>query len=155
MKADGGALLYIIIGIISLIVSAISKSKKKAARPYAPEYSKEETPHPQPEPQATWQKELEDIFGKVFDEPEVVETKPQYNQPTKAEVIDEPISPYVEALNKYAQTKQGASAEPKIYDPIKEPVYAEEETELASIHLNRSELSKAIIYSEIINRKYF
>ena len=155
-KADGGgALIYIILAVISLIVSAIGKSKSKGTHqaPPAPGPSEQETkPH---EPEVTWQKELEDIFGKVFTEPEVSTQIPKNESApvsSKKEVLSENVDTKVAELNKYAKFKEAKVEEDK---PTKhlEVIEEEERSPLASVE--DFDLSMAVVYTEVLNRKYF
>jgi len=159
MKADGGALVYIILAVIAAVVNAVVKSKKKDSS-IAPKPSPTGTPAPRHEPQATWQKELEDIFGNVLKEPEPV-TKSQKQEEvnpfssSKQETKNIPQASITQEWNKYAELKKSAGSESKT--AIKsEPLHViEEEHELAEFHIEDFELNKAIIYSEVLNRKYF
>lgn len=157
MKADGGALIYIIIAVVVAIVNAITKSKKKEipSAPSKPYY--EENPEPQKAPQTTWQKELEDIFGEL-PKPEVVVEKPIFEPPKpktepQVEVKTEPSM--VDQWNKYNEPEK--LAEPELIPmEIAEHIhktYNEPEPTLKDFE--EFDLRKAVIYSEVINRKYF
>jgi hypothetical protein len=159
MKADGGALLYIVIAVVSLIISAIGKNKKREMPPVSSEHSSDETEAPRQAPQPTWQKELEDIFGKVLDEPEVAE-KHQYEVPKPAEMpkhknANQQVDPTIAALNKYAESKQASREDKKADNNSHVMAPIEEEHETTVFNPEEFELSKAVIYSEVLNRKYF
>jgi len=156
MKAEGGALIYVVLAVISLIVSAIGKSKKKVGPPVTSKPASEEPAVPHKEPQTTWQKELEDIFGKVLTEPEVVVEKRQYEEPKP--VLKPKIEPQVSLANErtsYQDSKKTVSSEPKKTEPTQSIHVDEGEHEVAGINLEEFELNKAIIYSEVLHRKYF
>ena len=156
MKAEGGALIYVVLAVISLIVSAIGKSKKKVGPPVTSKPASEEPAVPHKEPQTTWQKELEDIFGKVLTEPEVVVEKRQYEEPKP--VIKPKIEPQVsvaEQRSVYMDAKKTISSEQKNAELSKSTHVDENEHEIAGINLEEFELNKAIIYSEVLHRKYF
>lgn len=157
IKADGGggALVYIVLAVISLVVSAIGKSKKKGI----PEVPTSRGPAQQEdkpvEPQTTWQRELEDIFGKVLSEPEVSSEAPKHGpfSPSKKEAFPETLDPKVSELNKYAQSIDKKAEEARS-DKHSELI-AEEELHYSAALFEDFELSKAIVYAEVINRKYF
>jgi cell division protein FtsN len=165
MKADGGTLLYIILAVISLIVSVIRQSNKKKAGIPVPPSSSPDKEENQPNPQSTWQKELEDIFGKRFSVPEEKGEVTTYEEVEKQKAPEREISysqeiiDVQEAKEKLERTYAGEtitneqSHMSSIYsykpndlleDYALEPVVSEE-----------FELRKAIIYSEVLNRKYF
>ena len=160
MKADGGggALVYVILAVISLIVSAIGKNKNKVSRPVAPRPETAEPEHQPQQPATTWQKELEDIFGKVLTEPEVVVDKPRpqdtFSQTeVKKEVPKETMSSNVYELNKYAASKKANAEEAKKAEHSGAIHVLEEEHE-NHFHIEEFELQKAVIYAEVLNRKY-
>lgn len=148
MKADGGALVYIILAVISLIVSAVGKNKNKEHRPAS---SGHDVPKPDTEqgrPQNTWQKELEDLFGGNTDsrKPEVIEVKQEQDE----------LSTRVRELNKYADSRQAAGTDEKGQIQSKSVFfYEDEEHEASDVNLEEFELRKAVIYAEVLNRKYF
>lgn len=170
MKADGGALVYILIAIISLVVSAISKNnEKKAKRPAppvndAPEW--EEVPQPQASrPKTTWHQEFEEIFGEVtkpvYKEYSPEEIKPEFDKEPEylgsqesiiANEAEEEIKPgYVgEAI-----TENESSVYFHQHSGIIESLEEEQEMELQPVAREDFDLRKAVIYSEVINRKYF
>lgn len=144
IKADGGggALVYIILAVISLIVSAVSKSQHKKM-PQGPATPQPQQPEPIPaEPQPTWQQELEDIFGKVFTEPE---RKPE---PAPVETVDNRVAEW----NKYAQARESKPEDTHINAHL-EVIDEEEHHEMAMAE--EFDLQRAVVYSEVLNRKYF
>jgi hypothetical protein len=157
MKADGGALIYIIIAVVVAIVNAVTKSKKKEITPAPSKPYHEENPEPQKTPQTTWQKELEDIFGEL-PKPEVVIEKPAYEAPepkTKPEPEIKAEPSMVDQWNKYQASNKMAEPEliPMEIDEHVHKSYSEPEP--LPLDLEEFELRKAVIYSEVINRKYF
>lgn len=149
MKADGGALVYIILAIISLIVSAVGRNRNKGRRPIP---SSSEIPESEPQPQHTWQKELEDIFGTgrtVNPEPET-----QVSESDETQSGLEEMPPYVKELNKYAASATNNEIEAQS-NPTTASFQNEEEHESVGISLEDFELRKAIVYAEVLNRKYF
>jgi len=158
MKADGGALIYVILAIISIIVSVIGKNKNKRVTqgPSAPQPVTEEPSEDKPRP--SWQKELEDIFGNVINEPEVIvrKTPPRESKPFEpitTEIVTGSIGSKTKEEGKYIETsKTGPIDSTTIHTGS---IHLEEEHEPATVTLEEFELSKAVIYSEILNRKYF
>lgn len=154
MKADGGALVYIILAVISLIVSAVSKNKNKQDRPVTTT-PRESHPEVDPkEPQTTWQKELEEIFGYGTKRPQQADEVDK-QRTEKARVQQEEISPYVSQLNRYAETHKSE------VNTVESSVYVDalstDEEEYESFVLNAEDfdLRKAVVYAEVLNRKYF
>jgi hypothetical protein len=169
MKADsGGSLIYIIVSIALLIISAMGKSKKKPVNQPMPEEEPDYTdrqPIPPSQQTPEWPKELEDIFGKMFDpEQPKPEEKPksyegeykpetypsfdnyQFNKDQSLEVIEEE--------NQSLETIKAVETEEYI-SPIN-TVETEVKSEVDRVFvLEEFEIDKAVIYSEIINRKYF
>ena len=99
---------------------------------------------------------MEDIFGKVLTEPEVVVDKRQYEEPKP--VIKPKIEPQVsvaEQRSVYMDAKKTISSEQKNAELSKSTHVDENEHEIAGINLEEFELNKAIIYSEVLHRKYF
>jgi hypothetical protein len=168
MKADsGGTLIYIIISIVLLIISSLGKSRKKPATPPTPDQEPEytdEIPSPKPQQTTEWPKELEDIFGKMFDvEPPKPEEKPtsyeeaykpetypsfdkyQFNKDQSLEVIEEE-NQSLEVIH---------SNETEYISPIASIETEVEEKDERIFVPEEFEIDKALIYSAIINRKYF
>jgi len=147
MKADGGALVYIIIAVVSLVIRAISKNKNKEHPPVSsvPEVHNPESE--QRKPQNTWQKELEDIFsaGTQDRKPEVIKVKQEPDE----------VSAQVRELNKYANFRRTAVTEGKGQHVESVFFHEDEEHEASDVNLEEFELRKAVIYAEVLNRKYF
>jgi hypothetical protein len=156
MKADGGALVYIVLAIVSIIVSAIGKNKRKGI-PQVPMNPKPAEQEAKPvEPQATWQKELEDIFGKAFSEPEMVSESPKnetVHTLEKKEVLAEVPDAKVTEWNNYLQSKKTVVEEPGPFADVE--IYTLEEEHSPLVSFGDFELSKAVVYAEVLNRKYF
>jgi len=150
MKAGSDTLLYIIISVVLLVISSLNKNKKKKA--ISSEESEKDQPG-MPTHGNPWEKELEDIFGKVLgQEPEVVQKSEPKLQPViqSAETKNEPIQ------SKQPQNQfQKVALSPEVSHPSPSFVYHEEEPEERHIELNGPDLEKAVIYAEILNRKYF
>jgi len=150
MKAEGGGLIYIIISIVFLIISAYQKNKKKREQAAHPAEGGEESTHPTP----GWQKELEDIFGPVDPVPEVVSvpsTRYDDNKPVATTIAEhervERITP--------KEGKIATNTDHRIMKDFPADLTVQEGHEIANIDLDEFELEKAVIYSEILNRKYF
>lgn len=146
IKADGGggALVYIILAVISLIVSAVSKSQNKKM-PQAPTAPQPQQQEPIPaEPQPTWQRELEDIFGKVLTQPE--------RKPEPVAVPVETVDSRVSEWNKYAQARE---SKPEEVNTKSSPEVIEEEEHHELALAEDFDLRRAVVYSEVLNRKYF
>jgi hypothetical protein len=151
IKAGVSPIVYIIIAVIAMIVNAINKSKKQTVLP--PKTSPDaENEHPKPQP--SWQKELEDIFGKVLEEkPEVIMEKPKVHE-TIAETSvksDQSISKSKEVA--YSSNLMSETNAPEEHSLSH--IYESIEYEESIIDLEHIELKKVVIYSEIMNRKYF
>jgi hypothetical protein len=165
MKADGGTLLYIALAVISLIVSAVRQNNKKKAVMPVPPRPKPDMEESQPDPPATWQKELEDIFGKVFVQPEEKKdagTNEKVEHPKAPDTVmsdSQEIIEVQEAQEELAGTLAGKTTTSG--KPLKKPVYADvpvnflEDNALGTVVSEEFELRRAIIYSEVLNRKYF
>ena len=139
MKAEGGSLIYIIISIVFLIFSAYQKNKKKVGQP-----TSEPNEAPETNPQPSWQKELEDIFGPV-NEPEVVIAE----QPRPVDIIQhQPVKEVKAFVPEKLQEKPTNQLH-------RQMIAVEEEHELAVIDIDEFELGRAVVYTEILNRKYF
>jgi len=148
MKAESNSLLYIIISVVLLIVSAIRKNKNKNQS--APQPSSEEIPNPQ----APWQRELENVFGKIIgEEPENEKTYPQ------KELLNterEPVKTLKFEMSPIQSNFQDIASKP--FQDLSVNSVSNLHSEGFSrgiIELDENEIRKAIIYSEIINRKYF
>jgi hypothetical protein len=159
MKADSSSLLYIIISIVLLIISAVGKANKKAAqkpqvRPPAPSPMDEPVPTGLP-------REFEEIFGKIFQEerPKVPEPEVVFEEAESLETIvpqnynEEAES--LEVIEEEAQSLEDLNIDENL--PVKriESVLLDEQREQKNEILEGFEMRKAIIYAEILNRKYF
>lgn len=169
MKADSGSLVYIIISIALLIISSLGK-KKKPVNPPTTDYEPDYEPQPQaPRPQPTneWPKDLEDIFGKMFDveTPKPAEKPQSYEEEYKPEPTYssyENYTPENESLEVIKEETESLEViKPNETEYIKsdniiasETVYDVEDEEPA-FALETLEVEKAVVYAEIINRKYF
>jgi hypothetical protein len=151
IKAESHSLIYIVISIILLIISSIGKNrnKKQLATPPSEEGV--------PAPPTTWQQELEDVFTKMSgEEPAYGKTTPKQEQ-VKFETLTTKVSD-IETKPSQANVNQTTAA------PFRESVSnaglsftsrQEENLSVRNIDMDENEIRKAIIYSEIINRKYF
>jgi len=156
MKADGGALIYIVLAVISLIVSAVAKNKKKEMQTTSSKPTSSEPAEPKQPQQTTWQRELEDIFGKVLTQPEVVVERQEYAEPkpvVKKEVKANAMSE--EGLKGSSNSISAVNSDQIISETPSAFHIEEEEHEFAGINFDDFELNKAVIYSEVLNRKYF
>lgn len=155
IKADGGALVYIILAVISLIVSAIGKSKSKGVPQISTEPRHSEQKAEPVDSQTTWQKELEDIFGKVIPVPEV---KQEVLPKTKESGEQKGISTEITSMNVAERnlTAPSMKAGVEIHRPEThpEPLVVEDEHETL-VSAEEFDLSRAVVYSEVLNRKYF
>ncbi|MDP4209580.1 MAG: hypothetical protein Q8928_12275 [Bacteroidota bacterium] len=139
MKADSSTLVYIIISVVLLVVSAFNKNKKKTSSDEQGGGLPENIPRANP-----WEKELEDIFGKVLgQEPEPV---------PKREFVPEPVTQSEALKNEPPRLKQPQTVVPHSSSSF---IYNDEEPEERRIELSGQEFEKAVIYAEILNRKYF
>lgn len=171
MKADSGSLVYIIISIALLIISSLGKKKKPVNPPttdYEPDY---EPQAPRPQQASEWPKDLEDVFGKMFDveipkpaeAPKPVEKAQTYKEesvPESPYFSYETYKPDNESLEVIAnenQTLETISANE--YEQVKSSLLRdgidEEQEEEPAFAFDGSDLEKAVIYAEIINRKHF
>lgn len=147
MKAESSNLVYIIISVVLLIVSAIRKNKNKnqtAQRPV----------EDSPTPQAPWQRELENVFGKIIgEEPEIEKTYPQRELLTTEK---EPVKTLQFEMSPIYSNFQDGSLKPFENLSVISVSNQQDGGYLKGIiELDENEIRKAIIYSEIINRKYF
>jgi hypothetical protein len=167
MKADSGSLVYILISVALLIISSLGKKKKPVnppAKDYTPEYEPE-TQVPTPRQTHEWPKDLEDVFGKMFD----VEIPKPAEKPQTYEKETVPETPYFtydsykpenESLeviadeNQTLETIKSNEYERLSSSLLREEVVEEKEEEPA-FAFDGSDLEKAVIYAEIVNRKYF
>ncbi len=148
MKAESSSLVYIIISVVLLIVSAIRKNKNKnqtAPRPISED---------SPTPQAPWQRELENVFGKIIgEEPEIEKTITQRELLT---IEKEPVNTLQFEMSPIQSNFQDGSTKPFQNLSVNSVNNKQDGGYLKGIiELDENEIRKAIIYSEIINRKYF
>ena len=148
MKAESNSLIYIIISIVLLIVSAIRKNKNKNQSAPLP------TSEDSPQPQAPWQRELENVFGKLIgEEPQIEKTHPQRELLT---VEKEPVKTLQFEMSPIQSNFQDVSSQPfQKLSVISINNRQDGGYFNGIINLDENEIRKAIIYSEIINRKYF
>lgn len=164
MKADGGALFYIIIAVLSLIVSAISKSNKKTAgKPVISNAPEEET---EEVPQNPWEKELQEIFGKKepaasVPEKRLVRENGEPNRDRVPEITGTQKAMYAQEAEEELKNYRGEISieQPAVRsvseDEIRSSKHAPEEEEpVFSSGFEEFDLRKAIIYNEVLNRKY-
>jgi hypothetical protein len=169
MKADSGSLVYIIISIALLIISSLGK-KKKPVNPPTTDYEPDYEPQPQaPRPQQTseWPKDLEDVFSKMFDveTPKPAEKPQPYEEEYKPETTYSSYESYTPE-NESLETIKDETESLEVVKPnevdyaksdytfVSEKEYEIEEEESA-FALETLEVEKAVVYAEIINRKYF
>lgn len=167
IKADSSPILYIIISVVLMIISALGKSKKKVQQ-HSPSHNDQASPERHtPVPKPSWQQELEEIFGNVLEETTTkVPESPLHEEQRKPETV----------VSENSWTSESQGLESEISDAGSEINEAEslevimEETKIQQQHviqivqdeeenkgteLEGIDLEKAVIYSEIINRKYF
>jgi hypothetical protein len=161
MKADGGTLVYILIGLISVVISAVEKNRKKklaaSSRPASSGHPASETQEP---PQPSWQKELEDIFGKSFDVPEPEANDRKQETPASTPQSEPKIYPNPKKVSQAEHwEKENAPMEPVMKSDVtllsKNQASTNDETEFALVDFEQFDLRKAVIYNEVLNRKYF
>jgi hypothetical protein len=171
MKADSGSWLYIILSIVFLVLTALgNKNKKKATtstQPVNDEDDYEPTPTTQSPhaPARTWPKSLEDVLSEVLDGPKRPEVVYERPQPVRETILESTQNSY-ERIEEEAQSLETISEEVFTYESIgsdkKRVEYVEspitnnktEESEPV-LAFNNLDLRQGIIYSEILNRKYF
>ena len=107
------------------------------------------------------EKELEDIFGNVFEEApnKAPETTQQDERRKPDTVVNETSwgSRYKKPEAEIIEAESLETIEDEIKAQSKKPIIqvAHDEEEKERVELEEIELEKAIIYSEVINRKYF
>lgn len=170
MKAESGSLVYIIISIALLIISSLGKKKKQVNPPttdYEPDYDQ----HPQaPRPQQTseWPKDLEDVFGKMFDveTPKPAEKPYSYEEEYKPETTYSSYENYIPENESLEIIKEESDSleilKPNEADYVVGKKYEFEsemeydlDLEEPAFAIDEIEVEKAVVYAEIINRKYF
>lgn len=168
MKADSGSLVYIIISIALLIISSLGKKKKPVNPPttdYEPDY---EPQTPRPQQTNEWPKDLEDVFGKMFDveTPKPAEKPQSYEEEYKPETTYSSYESYVPS-NESLETIKDETESLEVVKPneteyvksdytfVSEKEYEIGEEEEPAFALETLEVEKAVVYAEIINRKYF
>ena len=174
MKADGGSLVYIILSLLFIIISAIGKNSKKQAQqnqsqgrqPSQGKPSPMDEPQPMPQ-RGNWPKELEEIFGNVFTENYETEPEEKPESIPPKEVIPEPRQTYftydnIPPVIESQENIEVISDTPHLTKEEEESLLESElqfdvETDARNLRFNLEnfDLQKAVIYSEIINRKYF
>ncbi len=169
MNVDSGSWIYILLSIVFLVLSAIgNKNKKKAStstQPIDEDYEPGNAPA-----EKHWPKSFEDVLNEVLDIPkqkEVIIEKP-YSPPIEVREVRE--KNIYERYENEAQSLETIEAEvfsyetpvedktpaKPIYQKMEVPKEIEKEEELA-VTLSDSDfdLRQGIIYTEILNRKYF
>lgn len=161
MKADSSALVYIIISIALLIISSIGKAKKQAGeRPPARPPSRPPSPMDEPVPTGL-PREFEEIFGKIFTQEQqpVPEQEIVYDNEEEFETSEIPqnYNPQYESLETITEEAESLESINITEEPVASVNYTgiQEEQEYDNTYIQDIDLEKAIIYSEIINRKYF
>lgn len=145
MKADTGGWFYIVLSIAFIIISALGKNKKKTTASLPP--IKEPVPaHPE---EKKWPRTLEDILSEVLDIPKPQEVVIANKEPVPLESNAKNLP--VEVLNPTAP-KQEVTPIP---ERKVEPIYKDSESAIPAFFENGLDLRQGIIYSEILNRKYF
>jgi hypothetical protein len=135
MKFDIGTIFYIVLIVGSVIFSAIKKNQKKHKEVIdSDEEATSETPQP------TWQRELTDILG--------MPTEPPKQKPIP---VVEPVS--VVKPRPPEPVKTVPSAVPFQHNPA--PVLHEDDEHIGHSYVEEFDPERAVIYSEILNRKYF
>jgi hypothetical protein len=140
MKED---ILYFIIISAVIIISIVRNIKKAQQKTSMPPEN-----HPTPSTPSTWEDLMRELQKQTQPEPEAVKRRePVEYEPisyqSQEEIIDE-----IESLK--AETYQ------KKEKPEQEPILQEEKNEVPNDYEIKTaeDLKKAIIYSEIMNRKY-
>ncbi len=151
MEAESNSLLYIIISIILLIISTVGKNKNKQKT--IPQQTANE---PQPT-QAPWQKELEDVFGELTGMKPANDKKyPKHEQweyepePIKTQAF-EPILVSNELQKDFINPIESIPTGNVNTINITKNEYVSDRY----LFMDENEMRKAVIYSEILNRKYF
>ena len=129
--------IFIIIAIVLSIFGAINQSKKKKMA----QMNNEEDPAPRPS-----------IFDQIFEEPEFQEPTPQIIPPAPLKVTPlkrETLKPSQHSMSKKEKVETTKRVIRTSFSEEAEKV----ETGRESV-MNDFSLKKAIIYSEILNRKY-
>ena len=132
--------IFILIAIVLSIIGAVNKNKKKQAAQNNPDFVE-----PEREPS---------IFDQIFEDPvfseEPVRKAPKPEVVVKKRVSREPLKPTV-----MTRTEIGDAIKTSIGTDLKdeEKEQQEEETTRESI-LSDFSLRKAVIFSEILERKY-
>jgi hypothetical protein len=168
MKADSGSWLYIILSIVFIVISAISNKNKKKASTSTPPINDE----PASQPQRSWPRNFEEVLTEVLDLPK---PKPQ------EVIVEQPRSPYggplentqnsYEKIETEAQSLETIETETFTYEApvvetkkVEKPVSKEQvenkkekQKEESALVFGGKEfdLRQGIIYTEILNRKYF
>jgi hypothetical protein len=161
MKADGGTLLYILIGLISVIISAVEKNrKKKAAANRIPANPSVPAPEPHTSSRPEWQKELEDIFGKPFEDSRTEADNKRQEEPVmpRAEPVLIPAPEKVRRPREHWERATSPVLSTEIISPVVKPEAqksTEEDDQLITVDSEYFDLRKAVIYNEVLNRKYF
>jgi hypothetical protein len=146
---DPGTLIYIIIAVIAAIAGAIKKSNKK---------SHESKSEPEKKPVKTWEEILSETLGLPEEEPKIPQTvepaQPSFSPGQKNTV------PNVQVHHAINQSDQAFLHEGIPATFVEHDEDFIKSTEIKSINVSEKaafvdfNLKQAIIYSEILNRKY-
>jgi hypothetical protein len=162
MKAESGNWLYILLSAVFIILSLIgNKDKKKQTSSTQPINDDYEPSRP---PERHWPKSLDDVLTEVLDLPKQQQVVITENKPwAREEVLDMPQNSY-EKIGEEAQSLETIEEEAFSYETpaelsksrvqrvesLKEPEVREPQLVFSDF-----DLREGIIYTEILNRKYF
>ncbi len=138
MKED---ILYFIIISAVIVISIVRNIKKAQQKTSAPPLD-----HPTPSTPSTWEDLMRELQKQTQQEPEIVKEQaveyPMTNR-SQEKIIDE-------IKNLETETYQ------KEEEPEQEPILVEEKEDVPKDYEIKTadDLKKAVIYSEILNRKY-
>lgn len=149
MKADT-SWFYIVISVIFIIISALGKNKKKQEASVPPR-KKPEYDSGEPEPKTTWPKSFEDILTEVLEVPKTKEVIFRNEAP----YVDETPSPVKEPEKKPIKIQEEKKLQEGDRNPKTAPEPEEKEVFYPRFNVEEMDLRQGIIYSEILNRKYF
>jgi hypothetical protein len=146
---DPGTLIYIIIAVIAAIAGAIKKSNKK---------SNENKSEPEKKPVKTLEEILSETLGLPVEEPKVPQTvKPAQPSFSPGQKITIPYEQVHHAKNESDQAFLHEGVPATFVEHEEDFIKS---TEIKGINVSEKaafvdfNLKKAIIYSEILNRKY-
>ena len=154
MKIEISTLVYVLVGLGSLIFSAYSNHKKREHQGSQPTIPAEVDEIPR----SSWERELEEILG-VPSEPKVLSDVLEPIPDMEAHKDDEKeLNPRMTVdtmAEQKSDSKTSQLAESASISDRRELILEGEEPVSAHIYLEDFQIERAIIYSEVLNRKYF